>query len=288
MTNRSIAQWGRLDYIFVMLGFGRKRDRHAWVIAAMRNIFFSLFFGLLGSASTAFAEDSFEGRIDYEIDSGGQVWRYAVWLKGDLWRSELRSGQQVFELRIGNSETGEAFLVNEAGESFRSIGAGSFGPGPAGSPPGDARGKKKKGGKPVDLEKVVVVNKRYLDLLGRSAQLEELKGPGKRLQLWWVDDLGAISGMAIPRLKALEEKKGLMPLYFEEREAVPLLIALPNAKGKKAFSMKAVGIEAMEIEDAFVTLPDGYKPEMGGRPMGGGGGGGRPRGGRPTGPPPGM
>lgn len=237
----------------------------------------------------SFADEEFVGRIDYEIDSGGQAWSYSLWLKGSLWRSELRSGKQLYELRIGDLETGEAFLVNEAGKSFRSIGAGRFGPRPEGRRSGgQGPGDKKKKEKQEDLSKVVSEKGDTMVLLERELRLEEVKGPGKRLALWWTEDLGEISGNALPRMKAFDEKEGLLARYFEERSGMPLLIEIPGAKGKNAFSMRAVKVEEEAVEDAFLVLGEDYKPEMGGRQMGGGGPGGGQRGGRGMGPPPGR
>ncbi|MDQ8196526.1 hypothetical protein QEH56_00110 [Pelagicoccus enzymogenes] len=219
---------------------------------------------------------------------------YSLWVKGPLWRSELRSGKQLYELRMGNRETGEAYLVNEGGESYRSLRGPRMGaagsPRGEGPPPGKGLGKR---GKEMDLDKVLVEKEQGLSLLSFDLALEELRGPGKKLLFAWTDELGEIPFEALPRLRGFEGKEQSLALYFRAREGgIPLSIEVPKGKGKNAFSIVASKVEALELEVLFLTLPDAYKQEAGGRPTGGGMGGGRrpggggSRGGPGGGPPP--
>lgn len=254
----------------------------------MRVFLFCLFSSFSLGSSIAAEDEPFEGRIDYAVNSGGMEMAYSFWVKGGLWRSELRSGNQLFELRLGNLGTGEAYLVNEGGESYRALGRAP-GMGRDGPPP-EGRGGKK--GKELNLEKLLVLKDQSMELLDHEVWLEELKGPGKKLHFWWGQGLGALPAEALPRLRGFEGKEQALRVYFRERgEGVPLKIENPKASGKNAFALTAIEIETMELSDAFMSLPDGYKLEAGGRGMGGGrsggrgpGGGGRrggPGGGRP-------
>lgn len=249
----------------------------------MRFLLISFFLSFLASLAFANDEAPFEGRIDYAVDSGGMNMVYTLWVKGPLWRSELRSGKQLFELRLGDMEQGEAYLVNEGGKSFRSL-ARMRGPG-GGGPRGERGGKKPK---EVKLSKVLTISDEEYRLLDNDVRLEDLRGPGKKLQFLWSDELGAVPAMALPRLKGFEGKEQLLMAYFRERQGgIPLSIEIPKASGKNAFSMTATDIEAVDFESEFLSLPEGYRPEAGGqpdgapggggrRPGGGGGGGGRP------------
>ncbi|MDQ8181214.1 hypothetical protein [Pelagicoccus sp. SDUM812005] len=255
-----------------------KRLWRAWVWLGMRFAFFSFFFSLVLGLGSASGASPFEGRIDYAVNSGGMEMSYSFWVKGNLWRSELRSGSQLFELRLGNLESGEAYLVNSGGESYRALGR-SGGRGPGGGPPSGGRSWKEEKKEP-NLEKLLSVSGETTALLDRDAVAEVLKGPGKKLRFWWNEDLGLFPVEALPRLKGFEGKEQVLSFYFRERAGgVPLKIEIPKASGKNAFSMEAVSLEEMALVDSFLSLPDGYKMEVGGRPMGGGGGGGRRPGG---------
>ncbi|MBD5781765.1 hypothetical protein IEN85_19850 [Pelagicoccus sp. NFK12] len=235
-----------------------------------------LCFVFLSGALFARADEPFVGRIDYAVNSAGMDMTYTIWLKGQSWRSELRSGPQLYELRMGNLETGEAYLVNEGGESYRRLG-GMRRMGPGGPPPG---GMKKKGEKGLDLGKALSRDEEPVTLLAFELAVEELRGPGKKLLFAWTDELGEIPFEALPRLRGFEGKEQLLALYFRRREGgIPLSIEVPKGKGKNAFSIVASKVEALELEVSFLTLPGAYKQEAGGRPMGGGMGGGRRPGG---------
>lgn len=225
-------------------------------------------------------QDSFEGRIEYAVNSGGMEMTYTVWMKGSLWRSELRSGKQLYEQRLGDIELGTAYLVNDGGKSYRALGRGP------GGPPLGGRGPEKK--QEPNLGKLVSLKERSQMILDFTAQLEELRGPGKKLSFWWSDEFSPMPGQALPRLKAFEDREQLLAVYFRKRGVgFPLAIENAVSSGKGAFSMRAIRIDSQELDIDFMSLPDGYKMEAGGRPgtsgkrgPGGGGrgpgGGGRP------------
>lgn len=248
----------------------------------------------LAVASSGYAEDqelsrpSFEGQLEYEISAGGDVWNYTLWKRGSQWRTELSSGGQLYEVRIGDSDTGEAFLLNEAGQSFRRLGGPmQMGmPGGPGEPPDGKKKKKEK--EPESLDKLV----KYLEssevVLERETDGFELKGPGKPLRIRSSGSLGTFSGHAMPRFKAIEAKERLFVGFFALHSGVPLQLEIPKAKGKHAFRMAVVAIEEAPVDESLVSIPEDYREEgFGGMPSGPGGmkgGPGGPGGGRP--PPP--
>ncbi|MBK1876870.1 hypothetical protein [Pelagicoccus mobilis] len=222
--------------------------------------------------------EPFEGRIIYDVDSGGMKMTYTVMFKGDKWRSELKSGKQVFDLRIGDLGERTAFLVNEGGKSYRMIGGMGPGGGRGMKPQGD---KGSKGKSPEDeLEKAVVVKKDRQMILEYECRLEQLKGAGTKLGIWLAEAKVELPGVALPRVKAFEGKERLLAIYFRDGRGLPLLIEAGS--GKNRFEMRVVELEAMPIDESLVSLSDEYKPEGGMRPMRGGGGG-KPGGGRPGG-----
>ncbi len=252
-----------------------KREVCIGVWSWMRFLLISFLFCFIAGFAFANEDEPFEGRIDYRVDSGGMKMDYTLWVKGPLWRSELRSGKQLFELRLGDTEQGEAYLVNDGGQSFRPL-ARLRGPG-GGGPPGEGSRKKLK---EVKVSKFLSVSDEEHRLLDFVVRLEDLRGPGRKLQFLWSDELGTVPAMALPRLKGFEGKEQLLMAYFRERKrGIPLSIEIPKASGKNAFTIEATGMEAMELEVGFLSLPEGYKPEAGGRAGGGPGGGGRRPGG---------
>ncbi len=200
-------------------------------------------------------EPPFEGRIDYRIMNDGMEWNYSLWIKGALWRAELRQGNTLYELRLGDTSTPTAYLVNEGGKTYRPL---FFTLRP---PPQPGRRDTSKPQAAVDLSKAIVPDKETKSIAGRVAKLTIVKGPGSKMNVWLNREFGAYSGYAIPVFKKTQDKIPIFVPFLHSEQALPLAIEERGKSGKKAFSMTAISITPMALDEEFLSLPADYTPQ---------------------------
>lgn len=245
-----------------------------------RFIVFGLFAGFVSLSQASVGvldENEFEGRIEYLIKNVGDEWSYTLWYKGTRWRSELRQGKLLYELKIGDGEFKSGFLVNEGGKEYRSLARG-LGP-PEGGGGGQRMPSKdgRKKGNRVELEKLddwIQEGNDSFEIDGFSSRLLLFKGPGKNFEIYLSDGLPAYSPLAIPSFKVTEEKKPLFAAFFRLHAEMPLKVE-ETGKSKKSFSMVVTKIVREPVDEALVSIPEDYTlkgSRMGGPPPGGGGG----------------
>ncbi|MCH6257048.1 hypothetical protein MLD52_10855 [Puniceicoccaceae bacterium K14] len=270
----------------------------------IRNLLFFLVGWGLSSLqlSASEAEESFEGRVEYEIINAGAKWSYTLWLKDTRWRTELKLGDTLYELRMGDLEDRSGYLVNDGGKNYRSLARrgpwSDSGPRGEGGPEGGGKsggqkpskgGDKKKPGKidPEKFEKWVQTKDEVFAVDGFTSNLVVLKGSGKAFSLYPSEGIGMFSPYAVPNFKATQEKGPLLGQFFRTYSDIPLKI-VESGNEKKSFSMVAKSILTEPIDDSLLTIPEDYKEDHsmmgGGRPGAGGGsgkrGGGGGRGGK--------
>lgn len=228
------------------------------------------------------SKPSFEGRIDYRIMNDGVEWDYSFWIKGPLWRAELRQGNNLYELRLGDISTPTGYLVNEGGKTYRPL---FFTLRP---PLENGRLVREKSKAAVDLSKTITPGKETQFIAGHSTRLTIVKGPGPKMDVWLNRELGAYSGYAIPVFKKTQEKIPTFIPFLHEERALPLAITERGKSNKKAFSMTAIAITPMELETDFLSLPEDYMPQGNGPggPAGAGKGNRSGKGGKGNGPKP--
>lgn len=232
----------------------------------------------------------FEGRIEYAIRSAGADWSYTLWLKGTRWRSELKLGQALYELKIGDNEEHSGYLVNEGGKNYRSLSR-------RGGPPAGGEGMqggKRPGGKgdkerpdQIDPEKfkkwVQEKDDEFIvDVYVGSRRI--LKGEGKAFDIYSNEELGMYSPLALPTFKSTQEKGPLFGVFFRTYPGIPLSVK-EAGNVKKAFSMVATEIIEESVDESLLTIPEDYtlQAQMMGGPSGGGGGSGKRKGPPPSG-----